>query len=285
MLLTPRHIKFIRTFALCAIIALAAGNTTLAKAQQFGTRSSSPGAQGSTCDTITVGGPASWQPVSYVTSDGHQTGLGIDIIKEYAKREGIDVEVDIELPWARAVDFLLQGKIDVTAGAYFTNERQRIFQYSDPFYSDDIMVFQHTDRRFGYSRIEDLKGYRGARPHGGSLGNKIDTYSKQELDIVYSPINDHIFDLLLAGHVDYVLLARYDGVATVRKLGVQDKIIPVEPPVAKNPVRLMFSRNSPCLEHVEQINKLIAELSSNGTLQERIDYHLRQTVFDFETGS
>jgi polar amino acid transport system substrate-binding protein len=285
MLLNLRCVNYIRTFALNAIIVFSVGSTTPANAQQSGTLSSSPGEQKSACDTITIGGPASWQPVSYITNDRQQTGLGIDIIKEYAKRNGIDVEVDIELPWARALDFLLQGKIDVTAGAYFTHERQKTFQYSDPYYTDDIMVFQHSERRFGYRRIEDLTGYRGARPHGGSLGNKIDTYSRQELDMVYSPINDHIFDLLLAGHVDYVLLGRIDGVATIRKIGAQDKIIPIEPPISKNPVRLMFSRNSPCLEHVEQINKLIAELRNNGTLQERTDYHLRQTVFDFETGS
>ena len=285
MLLKLRHATFIGTVALFATLALMAGMTTPAKAHKSGDLSSGPRAADPVCDTITIGGPASWQPVSYVTLDGQQAGLGIDILQEYAKREGINVEIDIELPWARALDFLLQGKIDVTAGAYFTDERQLLYQYSDPFYADEIMVFQHADRRFGYSKIDDLKGYHGARPHGGSLGNKLDTYSAQQLDLMYSPTNDHIFDLLLAGHVDYVLLARYDGVATLRKLGMQDLIIPVEPPVAKNPVYLMFSRNSPCLEHVERINKLIAELGNNGTLQEWIDYHLSQTVFEHETES
>ena len=283
-----RQTKFIRTFApwaLCVTLALLAGVTTQAKAQKPGIPSSNPDAPSPICDTITVGGPASWQPVSYVTSDGRQTGLGIDIIREYAKREGIDVQVDIELPWARVLDLMLNGKIDVAAGAYFTDERQRIYQYSDPFFTDEIIVFQHADRRFPFSKIEDLKRYRGARPHGGSLGREIDSYSKHALDITYSPTNDRIFNLLLAGHVDYVLLARYDGVATVRKLGLQDIIIPLEPVIAENLVRLMFSRSSPCVEHVEQINKLIAELASNGTLQKRIDYHLNQTVFKFETGS
>jgi len=272
------YAKFIRLFALCAIILSTTGILSPLEAQQADARKT-------TCDTITVGGPASWQPVSYIASDVRQSGLGIDIIKEYAKRHGIKVEIDIELPWARTLDLLLQGKIDVTAGAYFTDERQRVYQYSDPFYTDEIMVFQHVDRRFGYSKIEDLRGYRGARPHGGSLGKKIDTYSSQQLDVMYSPTNDRIFDLLRAGHVDYVLLARYDGLATLHKLGAQDTIIAVEPPVDHNPVRLMFSRNSPCVKHVAQINMLIAELGQNGTIDDRTKYHLEQTVFSLETGS
>tara|TARA_B100000674_G_scaffold494290_1_gene518491 strand:+ start:1070 stop:1846 length:777 start_codon:yes stop_codon:yes gene_type:complete len=257
---------------------LTAGVLSPIKAQQYTD-------QRTRCDTITIGGPASWQPVSYIASDGRQTGLGIEILREYAERHGINVRVDIELPWARTLDLLLQGKIDVTAGAYFNDERQRVFQYSDVFYADDIMVFQHVDRRFEYASIKDLKGYQGARPHGGSLGNKIDTYSEQQLDIIYSPTNDRIFDLLRAGHVDYVLIARYDGLATLRKLGIEDKIIAVEPPLDHNPVRMMFSRNSPCVEHVAQINLLIAELAQNGTIKERTQYHLEQTVFNRETGS
>lgn len=115
----------------------------------------------SNCKTITIGGPTSWQPISYIAKDGRQTGLGIDIITEYAKRNNLDVRVDIEMPWARTLDLLFQGEIDATAGAYFKTERQRLYHYSDPFYEDDIMVFQHVDRRFGYRQISDLRGIAG----------------------------------------------------------------------------------------------------------------------------
>lgn len=47
----------------------------------------------------------------------------------------------------------------------------------------------------------------------------------------------------------------------------------------------MFSRNSPCRRHIQQINALIAELGDRGILQERIEYHLGQTVFDVDNGS
>jgi polar amino acid transport system substrate-binding protein len=275
---------FIRICALFAILPVAVGFTTPALSQSAG-QAKIANATASECKTISVGGPTSWQPVSYIASDGRQIGVGIEIIEEYAKRNNLDVKVDIDMPWARTLDLLLQGQIDVTAGGYFKTERQQIYKYSAPYFDDDIMVFQHVDRRFGYSQITDLKGYIGARPHGGSLGNEIDAYSREQLDIVYSPTDDRIFELLMAGHVDYVLLGRYDGLATLGKLGIQDSIIAVEPPVARNPVHLMFSRKSPCLEHVERINQLIAELGDRGILQERIEYHLSQTLFDTDTGS
>ncbi len=280
-----RYANLIRICALCVIITALTGLSTPAMAQQSDRNNPAADTSRSNCKTITIGGPTSWQPISYIAKDGRQTGLGIDIITEYAKRNNLDVRVDIEMPWARTLDLLFQGEIDATAGAYFKTERQRLYHYSDPFYEDDIMVFQHVDRRFGYRQISDLRGYRGARPHGGSLGNEIDSYSSQNLDVVYSPTIDRIFDLLVAGHVDYVLLGRYDGLATLRKLGIQDEIIAVDPPVARNPVHLMFSRNSPCRRHIQQINALIAELGDRGILQERIEYHLGQTVFDVDNGS
>ncbi len=273
---------------ICAFYAIITSGSALAKpvqAQQSGQQLTLSEPRQTTCKTITVGGPSSWQPISYIASDGRQTGLGIDIIEEYARRENIAVKIDIDLPWARTLDLLFQGKIDVSAGAYFKTERQWRYQYSDPYYHDDIMVFQHVDRRFDFGGIDDLRNYRGARPHGGSLGDKIDRYSKQDLDLVYSPTDDLIFDLLTAGRVDYVLLGRYDGMATLQKLGVEDTIIPVEPAAARTPVHLLFSRNSPCLQHLERINMLIAELSNNDTLRERTNYHLGQTVFGPETGS
>lgn len=82
---------------------------------------------------------------------------------------------------------LENGELDVIAGAYFTQERARLFAYSAPFAYDDVMVFQHRRNMFRMTGIHDLIGLQGARPQGGSYGDYIDTYAEQNLDMMYSP--------------------------------------------------------------------------------------------------
>lgn len=38
-----------------------------------------------TCTTMSIGGADGWEPITYIDSDGHQQGLSIDILHQYAK--------------------------------------------------------------------------------------------------------------------------------------------------------------------------------------------------------
>ncbi|WP_246832963.1 ABC transporter substrate-binding protein [Thalassospira sp. MCCC 1A01428] len=201
-------------------------------------------------------------------------GLGVDILQEFAARSGIDLEVNLDIPWNRAMLMLANGEIDVMAGAYFTQQRDRQFFYSLPFTSDDIVVFQNADHVFEVNEVGDLINRRGARPQGGSYGDFLDSYAKDHLDIIFSPTGNRILDLLINQRVDYVMLGRYDGLANIANDNISHQIHMVEPPLVKNPVMFMFSRQSPCLKLVPQLNHFIAELEKTGRLMEMTEIHL-----------
>ena len=226
------------------------------------------------CKQIVVGGAAGWEPISYLGSNGHAQGISIDILRRYTQENNISLKVHLEIPWNRSIQMLEAGEIDVMAGAYYTAERAMTFIYSLPYASDDVMVFQHVDRQFSVHSIDSLIGHSGARPQGGSYGDFIDWFATDRLDMIYSPTGNRIFDILLNGRVDYVLLGRYDGMANVAIDGIDQQVIAIEPPLAVNEVQFMFSRSSPCVRHVARINNLITELNDSGQLSEWVAFHL-----------
>jgi polar amino acid transport system substrate-binding protein len=226
------------------------------------------------CRKLSVGGANGWEPITYIRDDGRQTGLAIDILQAYAKRNGLQLDLNLDIPWTRSIQMLTNGELDVIAGAYFTHERDQIHFYSVPFANDDIMVFQRKDNLFPVTDLADLIGHHGARPQGGSYGEYIDKFAEQRLDMIFSPTGNRIFDVLMNGRVDYVMLGRFDGMTNIYRDNLSDKVTVVEPPVDRNEVRFMFSRKSPCMGHVKQLNILIEQLSEDGTLDQWTENHL-----------
>lgn len=233
-----------------------------------------------TCHTLSVGGANGWEPISYVREDGQHTGLGIDILQDYAKHHNIRLKRHLDIPWTRTLQMLRKGELDVLTGAYFTNERDQSYFYSAPFANDDIMVFQHRERDFAVKDLNDLIGHRGARPQGGSYGEYIDQFAEQRLDMIFSPTGDRIFDVLLSGRVDYVMLGRFDGMTNLHRDKVVDQIKMIEPPIDRNEVYFLFSRQSPCMRHVKNINLHIEKLAQDGTLAKWTENHLIDLTSD-----
>lgn len=235
------------------------------------------------CPVLSVGGADGWEPITFIEDNGRQSGLGIDVLRAYAQQNDIQLELQLDIPWNRSLQMLANNELDVIAGAYFTAERDQTFIYSRPFAHDDVMIFQHRDNRFPVSDLHDLIGYRGARPQGGSYGDHIDKFAEQRLDMMYSPTGNHIFNVLLSGRADYVMLGLYDGMANIYRDKLRDTIIPAEAPLVRNDVHLMFSRGSSCVRHIKNINLLIEKLDQDGTLERWTQNHLADT--STESGS
>lgn len=228
----------------------------------------------SNCRKLSVGGADGWEPIAYIRGDQQQTGLAIDILQDYANRHDLKLDLNLDIPWTRAIQMLSKGELDVIAGAYFTQERDQVHFYSAPFANDDIMVFQRNDNRFPVVELSDLIGYDGARPQGGSYGDYIDRFAEQRLNMIFSPTGNRIFDVLMNGRVDYVMLGRFDGLTNIYRDNLIDEIIVVEPPIDSNKVHFMFSRKSPCMGHVRNLNILIEQLAEDGTLDQWTENHL-----------
>lgn len=106
--------------------------------------------------TFTIATDTTWAPFEF-QRDGELRGIDIDLIKAVAEDQGFDVKVDV-LGFDGALAAVTAGQADaVMAGMSITKERQKTFDFSNPYFDSGIqMAVAKSDETIkGY---EDLKG-------------------------------------------------------------------------------------------------------------------------------
>jgi polar amino acid transport system substrate-binding protein len=96
--------------------------------------------------TYVVGTNASFPPFEYV-EEGEIVGFDIDLIKAIAEDQGFEVEVR-DLSFDSLIPALSSGSLDiVAAGMTITADREKVVDFSDPYYSanQSVMVHEESD--------------------------------------------------------------------------------------------------------------------------------------------
>ncbi|WP_083921825.1 substrate-binding periplasmic protein [Kiloniella laminariae] len=219
------------------------------------------------CPTIHINGTTDWYPVIMRTESSRDLqGLAPDIAREVSRRLDVPLHVDRKLPWNRVLSQLEKGELDMLLGAYWTPERAQIYSYTEPVTTDEVTIFVRKGDEQSYRELNDLVGYKGLRPMGGSYGKDFDQYAARHLSIL-EVSGENLIEMLAAGRADYVVLARYDGIADVFETGNTKTVIPLPWNVASNDVYFMISRASPCHALLEDINRIILELHNEGFIE------------------
>jgi polar amino acid transport system substrate-binding protein len=111
------------------------------------------GAEG---QTYTIATDTTWAPFEF-QRDGELRGIDIDLINAIAEDQGFDVEIDV-LGFDGALAAVQSGQADaVMAGMSITKEREKTFDFSNPYFDSGIQmaVAQNDDTIASY---EDLAG-------------------------------------------------------------------------------------------------------------------------------
>jgi polar amino acid transport system substrate-binding protein len=106
--------------------------------------------------TFTIATDTTWAPFEF-QRDGELRGIDIDLINAVAKDQGFDVKIDV-LGFDGALAAVTAGQADaVMAGMSITKERQKTFDFSNPYFDSGIqMAVASSDTSI--SGYEDLKG-------------------------------------------------------------------------------------------------------------------------------
>lgn len=79
--------------------------------------------------TIVIGTESDYLPFSSVDAQGQATGFNVELAKAIAQVMGLSAEVKIA-PWSHIRSDLADGRIDIIAGMYFSEERSRTVRFS-----------------------------------------------------------------------------------------------------------------------------------------------------------
>lgn len=106
---------------------------------------------------IKVGVDPQFVPFEFIDTDGDYKGITADYIELISERTGIQFEIVQGLSWPEAYDMALNKDIDILPAISKTEERERYFLFTDPYYYFKRVIVTR-DTETAISGIEDLEG-------------------------------------------------------------------------------------------------------------------------------
>src|SRR5690349_12664545 len=154
--------------------------------------------------TYTVATDTTFAPFEFQDKEGNFVGIDMDLIRAIAKDQGFTVDIK-PLGFDAALQAVQANQVDgVIAGMSITDERRKVFDFSDPYFESGIQmaVLKSNDSIKSY---EDLKGKRVAVKNGtqgSDFANSIkDQYGFQVVSFADS---SSMFDEVRTGNSDAV---------------------------------------------------------------------------------
>lgn len=115
---------------LALILVLLCGRAALAEA------GTSPPAR------ITVVDDAAYAPFAFLDANDQPAGITIDLWQLWSRKTGIAVDFQL-MQWEAVLEAVRSGRADAVGGLFATEERQRLFAFSQPFFSLTTSLFFH----------------------------------------------------------------------------------------------------------------------------------------------
>ncbi len=229
------------------------------------------------CKVLRVGGTIDWLPVAFLEEETEKPiGIAHDLARYVAEQLNMPIDLNAKLPWKRMLEYLEEGDLDMCAAIYWTEERDELYQYTVPYFTNEARVFVLKGKEFEFESFEDLIGLRGGIPAGGSFGEEFDTFAeKHNLKLEGVKTKFQMTQKVMAGRNDYFIQDYLDGMMYLKKEGLQDKFTALPHPVSTTGVYFAFSRQSPCVKLVPQVNEIIEKAKEDGTIEAIVDKYIK----------
>jgi len=220
---------------------------------------------------INVVHSGSWPPYADENLPGQ--GLAIDLVTTALKRTGYSPQVKTA-PLTQILEGSKSGIYDVFATPWFTMERAKYLDFSQPYLESSINFIKKTDSPFEYTRFDDLEGMTIGvienyaydedfsdsttikKISAGSLTENLRKLVNKEIDL-------SLDDELVLLYTLHRSMPR--SMATLEILGK---------PLAVRGVNIGVSRKNPDhAEIVANFNKAIAEMKADGSYDRIVQKH------------
>ncbi|MDD4333154.1 MAG: transporter substrate-binding domain-containing protein [Patescibacteria group bacterium] len=215
-------------------------------------------------------GHPEWAPIMWRDNE-KIIGAGPDLVKMIFSELGIKIDLMYTGAWDEVQAKAKGGEVDVLAAAYKTTERETYMDYSVPYTIDPIALFIKKGSDFKYSEWKDLIGKRGIATVGDSYGQEFDDYIKEKLNVVRVSTAAEAFAAVVDGKADYFVYALYSGEKAIKEQKLENKIEIAPTYVASENFYITISKKSPLVKYLDQINELLAEYKSDGTIDSLVE--------------
>lgn len=209
--------------------------------------------------------------------DTRLIGANADLMQLLAKEINLPIEVRYAGPWARVQEEARGGRIDLVAGAFFTQARLEYMDYVQPAFRDIRSVIWTTqDKSFAYRNWSDLLGRQGLTVINNSFGEAFDRYAKDTLKIARVPSLEQAMKMLTLARADYLIYDEDPGLAYAAKLNIPG-LKAADVAVSSESLFLTISQKSACNteELRARITKAMAKLTREHAIRKLVDTNLQ----------
>ena len=191
---------------------------------------------------------------------GEMIGFDMEIIAEFAERAGFDYNLNT-MDFNGIIPALQTGNVDIAiAGITITDEREKIVDFSDPYYDSGLRILIRQDNE-DVTEISDLEGLK----IGSKIGSTSYDYLKKNLDendgVTPYPGSSDMYMALMSGAVDAVF---YDApnVGYFARTKGEGKVKTVGELYEGQQYGIALKNGS---EWVDEVNEAIASMKEDGT--------------------
>ncbi|MFK7974325.1 MAG: substrate-binding periplasmic protein [Rickettsiaceae bacterium] len=198
------------------------------------------------------------------------TGFDVELVKELAQNLNIDIGYDnVDLTMHQ--DDLKSGRRDMAAGFTYSKERAKYLYFSTPYRFNEISLFMlgKIHYNFNFENINEflaqvrLQNFQLAITEGSVYSNQqlnSFIYDKNNQDIIKEyPNTTKSFQALARKEVDGVITDRLTGIASISHNKTGSFVRELKLGI-KQPIHLVFSKQTVPFEVVNQFNKEIKKL-------------------------
>ena len=218
---------------------------------------------------LTVGTNAEFPPFEYVGDDGEPDGFDVALIKAIGEKLG--VEVRVENMEFEALVAAIGNKIDVAiAGMTITEERQKVVDFSDPYY--DALQYVIVPEGSAIASMDDLAG----KNIGVQLGTTGDFIASDDVEGAnvsqYNKGVDAVNDLI-NGKVDCVIIDTNPAQVFAEKFeGQVTAVDGAQFGFEVEKYAIAIPKGDTAL--ADQINAALKELKDDGTFDELVSQYI-----------
>lgn len=219
--------------------------------------------QASNENIVSITGHPDYPPVIWHSKkDDKLKGVAVEATETFLKELDYKVKNRPIATWARSLKEVSEGNVDIILPPYLTKPREKQYLYPQtPFMMDETVLFIRKDSNLKFTKLSDLRAYKGAAIINDSFGDEFDQYNRKVLKIKRLTKTEQCFRFLLKGRTDYVVAGKSAGIAVMAQMGVDDKIQIHSRPVIQTGMYLGAS-----LKSKKNINKIIEHFEKR-TLQ------------------
>ncbi len=220
------------------------------------------------CKQLSATGNSEYPPYLWRTDkeSNELSGAISSIMEELGQRLNRDIELKHVGSWSRAQEEVKSGRVDLIAGAFYTEPRSRWMNYIRPaFLTTNSVVWIHSTSDVSFHGRSDLVDKLGVTVINNSFGQSFDEYAKNNLKIEYVASIEQAYKMLVLDRVDYLLYEKNPGLAYASKMGVSHQVSELLPSISSEGLYLTISHKSKC---------------NTDQLRSELDRHLREMSED-----